>query len=610
MWHFIYGAYCKKEINIMNNVLARFYRIMLLIFGVGSVSLIWTMTMFFDCFISSDDSEITFFCKDNVVVNLIVLVVFIGILLILKKKSVIDRFVEKLNDDDFYKRLLVIMLRVITIIGVAWVLITQYVPGSDQLDVLSSAYKYGVRDTSFVKADGYLDRWPHNIGIATVERVLAIIVGDYNIVFMQLLNVLGITLIYKKIVETWDKFGGSRFSQVCTLACGIIFYPLIMYASFVYGNIWHVTLALIAFDAEVDYFESKKWIYIVRCAVAIGFAYMVKSSAVIFLVALAIFAIVKGAIDKTKIYKILVLMVAMCLSIGVFAVLPKNVLSKKMGIELRESTGIWALIAMGLQEDGSTAGWYNGYPLLVYYAYDCDGPASEKAAKEGTIERIHYLFGDKHNAYEFFSRKIASTWIEPTYQSYWINQVRNHRVNFPKWLDAFMSVKGYAVATKIFNFFQIIIFTGTILWLIFEDKKAFVFKSFLLLSFVGGFTFLLFWETKSQYTITYFILLFPYAMNGFELLMDKGLGVVSAANKPVAIYAMLIVMVYMAGYVLDASNCLGLHNETYNTYIETFQIPYTGESVRDINIIKGEREDYKNSAENYYKLLQENGLMP
>ncbi|SFO21836.1 hypothetical protein SAMN04487831_11261 [Pseudobutyrivibrio sp. UC1225] len=594
----------------MNNVLTRFYRVMLLIFGVGAISLIWTMSVFFNCFISSDDSEITFFCKDNAVVNLLVLLVFIGIMIILKKKSVIDGFIEKLNDDAFYSRLQVIMLRIIACIGLAWVLITQYVPGSDQLDVLSSAYKYGIRDVSVVQADGYLDRWPHNIGIATVERCLAIFVGDYNVVFMQLLNVVGITLIYKKIVETWDKFGGSRFSQVCTLACGIIFYPLIMYASFVYGNIWHVTLALIAFDAEVDYFETHKWTHILKCAVALGLSYMVKSSAVIFFVALVIFAIVKGAMDKTKVYKIFVVILAMFLSLGIFAVVPKMVLSKKMGIELRESTGIWGLIAMGLQEDGSTAGWYNGYPLFVYYANDCDGPASEKAAKEEAFNRIKFLFGDKHNAYEFFSRKIASTWIEPTYQSYWINQVRNHRVNFPKWLDAFMSVKGYVVAAKIFNFFQIIIFAGTILWLIFEDNKFFVLKSFLLLNFVGGFTFLLFWETKSQYTITYFIMLFPYAMNGFELLMDKGVGVAKAANKPITIYAALIVILYMVGYVLDASNCIGMHNETYNNYVETFELPYTGESVRDINIIKAEKESHKDSSEYYYKMLQENGLMP
>ena len=35
--------------------------------------------------------------------------------------------------------------------------------------------------------------------------------------------------------------------------------------------------------------------------------------------------------------------------------------------------------------------------------------------------------------------------------------------------------------------------------------------------FIGGFSFHLFWEAKSQYTITYFVLLIPYCAKG---LMD------------------------------------------------------------------------------------------
>ena len=35
--------------------------------------------------------------------------------------------------------------------------------------------------------------------------------------------------------------------------------------------------------------------------------------------------------------------------------------------------------------------------------------------------------------------------------------------------------------------------------------------------FIGGFLFHLFWEAKSQYTITYFVLLIPYCAKG---LMD------------------------------------------------------------------------------------------
>lgn len=605
-----------------NDFIVGFYRIMLLIFGVFEIALIWAMSMFFICYISSDTNEVTFFCKDHYILNIIVVIAFVAILFVLKKKKVISSFVEKLDDDEFYNKTKSVMLKIIALIAFIWVVITQYVPGSDQLDVLSSAYKYGVNDTSVIEAGGYLDKWLHNVGITTVERILGAVVGDFNIIFMQLLNIPGIVLIYKKIVDIWDKEGGSRLSQVCTLVAGIIFYPLIMYASFVYGNIWSVTLSLLAFDAEMDYFDSKKKSCILKFALAVGLSYIVKSSAIIFMVAFGIYAIVRGAMEKTKLYHILILLLAMCVSYAFFSIVPKIALSKSMGRELRDSDGIWAFIAMGLQEDGTTAGWYNNYCLDVYYDNNRDSEVAEKIAREEVFNRIDFFLSDKHNGFEFFSKKIASSWIEPTYQGYWVNQVRAHRVVFPAWLDSFMSAKGYATAAKIFNFFQILVFFGTVLWLILEDKKAFVAKSFFLLSVVGGFTFLLFWETKSQYTITYFILLFPYAAYGYELLLSKAKGVVKESNKPILIYTALTVVCFLVGYTLDASYCLSNNNDAYAIYLDNYVQPGMTESVNEINHLRTDLdaanqqnafhieqvEELQEREEYYQKLLEENGI--
>ncbi len=580
-----------------------FYRLMLLLFGVLEVAILWAMSMCFICFISSDINEVTFFCKDNVLLNVIVIITFVFVLFVLKKQSFISRFFEKMNDDEFFNKSKTIMLRIITIMGLAWVVITQYVPGSDQLDVLSSAYKYGVHATDMVEAGGYLDKWPHNIGITTIERVLAFFVGDFNIMFMQLLNVVGIVLIYKKMVETWDKVGGSRISQFWTLTCGILFYPLIMYASFVYGNIWSLTFALIAFDAELDYFENQKIRDIVKCALAVGMSFLTKGSGIIFLVALAIYALVQGLKKGIKCYKLIIVIVSLCVATTLFSVIPKTVLEKTTGCKIRDD-GIWSFVAMGLQEDGTTAGWYNGYCLNVYYDNNRDSKLAENIAKEETFNRLNYLFNDKHHAYEFFSKKIASMWIEPTFQGYWINQVRAHRVTFPAWLDAFMSVKGYTIAAKIFNFFEIVLLTGTLLWIVLEDKKRFTEKSFLLLTLVGGFTFHLAWEIKAQYSITYIILLFPYAASGFEMLLNKGINVVKDASRPILVYGVAVIALYLAGYVLDASHCLSNQNAAYSAYVEQWQDPHLNESTYEINYMRSQIRTYEEQIVFYRKWIE------
>ena len=587
--------------------LEKIYRIMLLLFGVLEIGILWAMSVFFICYISSDTNEMTFFCKDNPLLNIILVMLFVAILFGLKKLGIVNSLKTKLKDDEFFSKSQKIMLRIIAVLGVAWVVITQYVPGSDQLDVMSSSFKYGRHLTDMVEAGGYLDKWPHNIGITTIETVLAFFVGDYNAIFMQLLNVLGIVWIYKKLVVTWNKMGGSRLSQFFTLLCGIIFYPLIMYASFVYGNIWSLTFALIALDAELDFLERKRGIDIAKCAIAVGLSFMVKGSGIIFLVALAIIALVQGVINEIKIHKIVIAIVAMCVSVTLFSAIPKTVLEKTTGKEIRDD-GIWSFVAMGLQEEGAVAGWYNGYCLNVYYDNNRDTALAEKLAKEETFNRLNYLFSDKHHAYEFFSKKIASMWIEPTYQGYWINQVRNHRVNFPGWLTAFMSAKGYTVAAKIFNVFEILILTGTVLWLILEDKNSFTKRSFFLLTVVGGFTFHLAWEIKAQYSITYFVLLFPYAIAGFEMLLEKGTGVLRDSNKIVLGYTTAVIILYLVGYVMDASHCLSNQNEIYDAYLENWTQPNLDESIYEINYMKADLKTERERNAYFVKLLNDNGI--
>ena len=59
----------------------------------------------------------------------------------------------------------------------------------------------------------------------------------------------------------------------------------------------------------------------------------------------------------------------------------------------------------------------------------------------------------------------------------------------------------------------------------------------------------------------------------------------------------------------DHNRCLTADNEYYAEYVENFEMPYTNECVRDINIAKGEWDDYKEHNEFYLRLLAENGVV-
>lgn len=77
-------------------------------------------------------------------VNVAFLVVSTSILVAMKAKGLFSNFQEKLNDDSLFKKAKFTLLLIILCLGLIWVFITQFVPGSDQLDVMSSAYSIRV----------------------------------------------------------------------------------------------------------------------------------------------------------------------------------------------------------------------------------------------------------------------------------------------------------------------------------------------------------------------------------------------------------------------------------------------------------------------------------
>lgn len=169
------------------------------------------------------------------------------------------------------------------------------------------------------------------------------------------------------------------------------------------------------------------------------------------------------------------------MSFVTFAKVPKIIVERKTGYSLSQGVSSWSFIAMGLQDEKHAPGWSNGYNYNIYEESNCLTEVQEARAKADIAERLALFKENSHYAFEFFSQKIASMWTEPTYQAFWINQIRNHRVDFPEWLDWLMSTKGYTLVSSIFDYYQLLLFSGCLLWVLLEESAQFNTKSFLLL---------------------------------------------------------------------------------------------------------------------------------
>ena len=163
-------------------------------------------------------------------------------------------------------------------------------------------------------------------------------------------------------------------------------------------------------------------------------------------------------------------------------------------------------VAMGLQGDGMSSGWWNEFPDQVYK--DEAGYDAEKADELAKTAISVSLEGFRENpkaAAVFFVRKFVSQWNDPSYGC----QVTSGSQETPA-LAFFM------------NGCQSLIFLGAagfaILW--FRRKKS-IEQSLPMLILLGGFLFHLAWEVKGRYGLFYFVLLLPAAAEGLAAICDK-----------------------------------------------------------------------------------------
>ena len=599
----------------LSSIIRNIYTYAVVICATAAVSVLLFISLISTCYMTSDQLEMTFFCNDNTIANLLVIILFFAVLFFLRKIKIWEKVQLKIQDDIVYKKIKKRLLLAILIIGSLWVFLTQFVPGSDQLDVVNCAHKLFIGETNMLDPGGYMDRYNNQQGLIVIDYFLARIWGDFNIMAFQLLNVVGLTLFYKKVVEILEIEDVSRIAQLGTLVMGIVFYPMILYTSFVYGTIWSVTLSLYAFYHVSRFLNDyKNW----RIPVASFFmaaAIQVKNNVWILMIAILIYSLVHLFKDKKNIKKIIILVVCLMVTALVVNKLPKAYIEKKTGYKLEEGISSWSYIAMGLQEGEKAPGWWNAYNYYSYDNHDFNAYGQSVEAKEEIKRSLQNFKADKPYAFRFFAQKIASIWSEPTYQSFWVNQIRNHRVTLPGWIDKSMTASGYTKAAKLLNFFQILLFLGVLLWLILEDKDIFLERSIFVLAFLGGFMFHLFWEAKSQYTVTFVTMLIPCAIMGYQLLLERLKGDTVKAvitNSRIHITPLLVATVAVAAftiaYVTIGDHCLTLHNPTYQTYLDKWEKPYTNETVLDIANMKAEIEGHEGFIVFLNHLLEENGI--
>ena len=461
-------------------------------------------------------SEVILYKEDNVILNIIVVALF---LLLLYKLGDAYDFFSKISLFACEIAVFVIPLT----LGVIWVLSVKTIPAADSMNVFESAvgavkgdYTAFQSNNLFYNHDFYSNNsyyffYPFQLGIVFISELLYHIFGTETAIPLEILNVFCCAMSYLAIAKISRLVFKRRSVEFITILLLIGCFQPVFFTAFPYGNIIGMCCAVWAAYFLIRYFQEGKYLLFIPIGVLLTVAVLAKYNNMIYLIAFAITLIVH-AIRKKKWQSLAVVLALVILCTGVSKLIIFSY-EQRSKTEFKDGVSQTLYLDMGLNESWMAPGWYTKLGLETYLNSNFDSAAANKTAKADIGKRLDKFFSDPAYAYDFFSKKIVSQWNEPTYESIWVSKVKSHYEEIGSFATSVYDKSWGQFFDLYFNEYMqlvFVMFSGGILML-FIRKKTNIETILLPLVLLGGFTYHLLFEGKSQYVLTYIILLLPYA---------------------------------------------------------------------------------------------------
>lgn len=468
--------------------------------------------------------EITYYVRDSIIINFALFLLFIIALTGFKKSKYYVKLTNIVEDEDSFNKIRKVFLILIFLTSLFWALCTQYIPGVDEGAIQTFVNDY-IQNQYYMFAPGeYMQAYPNNWGLFLFTYAVSIIFGAKNYVIFFIINAFAIAMIYKQLSEIGESYGLGKMAQLMILLVGLLFYPILLYSQMLYGHVLGIAFALTAIKYEEKYLKSHNVKLAIISAMSISIAILFKSNMLIYLIAMLIVGFMHMVRTK-EVKRTMLLFCAIFICFEAQSNIPKVILENRTGYEMDNPCSTWAFIAMGLQESDLAPGWWNAYIQTSYSEANRNTAIQSQLAKESIKQSIMHFKDDHEYALEFFTKKIASSWANPTLQCYCIIRTGTN-IEVPSWVTHFLSYQGQHKANIYLNIVYFLLLMGALIGAILNFKSSGFCNSLALpIVFAGGFLFNLFWEAKARYTIMYFLPLIPYSILGYSLLLTEILSV-------------------------------------------------------------------------------------
>ena len=499
---------------------------------------LWLVSLFQTAGFS--EIETTVYFPDSPLVHIFALLITLIILIFMQNQF------QKIN----MKRSVICTLGLTFFFAVSLVVITQVQPASDQKCVLDAARAINQGDFVDLMLGGYLSNLPHQLGLTLLFQLCNLITGTGgDILLIQGLNSVAIVTSVYGIYKLTSLLFQNKATNILILTLLFCFPQLMLYVTFVYGNIISLSLSILAIWFTIVFLRKRRIWHGLLSALFIALATVIRQNNLIVLIAIAIVYLADAVwghndtqaaqveqdkppgappsksrrISQSR-FNIWLLLI---LTVSVTPLLQWGITSYYENLahrKLNEGVPSSMYIAMGLQDGDLAPGWWNGYVPGEFYAQYFGVEPSSRVAKKSIDESLEKFYHNPDYAIYFFYQKTASMWINPTFQSFWISTMfRESVISDTAFVFSLYHGKLNHFLTGMMNIMQSLTLCGVVAYCIF----AFVYRRYRLyellpaLIFIGGFLFHLVWEAKSQYALPYFILLLPYAAHGLLKLAES-----------------------------------------------------------------------------------------
>lgn len=379
---------------------------------------------------------------------------------------------EKIGEK-FRRGLLVFTLTFVFGLGILLILFGRTVPAADALSVYNAAAEWILGNTDIIHPTvSYLSYYPQQIGLmAFLELLLRI----WNLTGLSVPAWHFIKLVYVCLLcgAIWFQYLSLQYLwpenykkiSCCYLVLVCCNLPMIMYSSFVYGEIpsfaalsvgWYLLLRLLGSSSPDSSYRDNvspggsspdssyrdnvsrndapsvtAYDYVPRMLRQILFtgfgsilfltlSVMLRKNSLIPVIAVLLVllfeALRPGQNGKMRLG---LLIMAVCLAVTSVGILPlvQKCYEKKAGNKLSSGVTAMSYLAMGMQEASRGCGWYNGFNIDTYDTAGMDTALANEISRLAIDERLTYFREHPGYTADFYLHKHLSQWADGTYAS-------------------------------------------------------------------------------------------------------------------------------------------------------------------------------------------------